>query len=149
MGKLLSKDECKDGMEVRNRRSNTRKRQKTSSMMVKSKSQVTWLPLGLDEKWKGSRSVMSNSSRPHGLQPTRLLRPWDFPGKSTGVGYHCLPNVLAWRIPGTGDPGGLPVYGVAQSRTRLKRLSSSRFRWWSVNMGVIWKFGGQVWWRDS
>ena len=25
-------------------------------------------------------------SRPHGLQPTRLLRPWDFPGKSTGVG---------------------------------------------------------------
>ena len=23
---------------------------------------------------------------PHGLQPTRLLRPWDFPGKSTGVG---------------------------------------------------------------
>ena len=29
---------------------------------------------------------MSDSSRPHGLQPTRLLRPWDFPGKSTGVG---------------------------------------------------------------
>ena len=29
---------------------------------------------------------MSNSSRPHGLQPTRLLRPCDFPGKSTGVG---------------------------------------------------------------
>ena len=24
------------------------------------------------------------------LQPTRLLRPWDFPGKSTGVGCHCL-----------------------------------------------------------
>ena len=23
-------------------------------------------------------------------QPTRLLRPWDFPGKSTGVGCHCL-----------------------------------------------------------
>ena len=29
---------------------------------------------------------MSDSSRPHGLQPTRLLHPWDFPGKSTGVG---------------------------------------------------------------
>ena len=41
-------------------------------------------------KWKWSLSVMSNSSRPHGLQPTRLLRPWDFPGKSTGVGCHCL-----------------------------------------------------------
>ena len=37
-----------------------------------------------------SRSVVSDSSRPHGLQPTRLLRPWDFPGKSTRVGCHCL-----------------------------------------------------------
>ena len=35
-------------------------------------------------------SVVSDSSRPHGLQPTRLLCPWDFPGKSTGVGCHCL-----------------------------------------------------------
>ena len=33
-------------------------------------------------------------------------------------------SVLAWRIPGTGEPGGA-VYGVAQSWTRLKRLSSS------------------------
>ena len=33
---------------------------------------------------------MSDSSRPHGLQPTRLLHPWDFPGKSNGVGCHCL-----------------------------------------------------------
>ena len=28
--------------------------------------------------------------RPHGLQPTRLLRPWDSPGKNTGVGCHLL-----------------------------------------------------------
>ena len=26
--------------------------------------------------------------RPHGLQPTRLLCPWSFPGKDTGVGCH-------------------------------------------------------------
>ena len=26
--------------------------------------------------------------QPHGLQPTRLLCPWDFPGKNTGVGCH-------------------------------------------------------------
>ena len=33
---------------------------------------------------------MSDSSRPMDCRPTRLLRPWDFPGKSTGVGCHCL-----------------------------------------------------------
>ena len=33
---------------------------------------------------------MSDLQRPHGLQPSRLLHPWDFPGKSTGVGCHCL-----------------------------------------------------------
>ena len=33
-------------------------------------------------------------------------------------------SVLAWRIPGMGDPGGLPSMG-SHSRTRLKRLSSS------------------------
>ena len=47
-------------------------------------------PMHEGEKWKWSRSVVSDSSRPHGLQPTRLLHPWDFPGKSTGVGCHCL-----------------------------------------------------------
>ena len=43
-------------------------------------------PMHESEKWKWSRSVVSNSLQPHGLQPTRLLCPWDFPGKSTGVG---------------------------------------------------------------
>ena len=33
-------------------------------------------------------------------------------------------SVLAWRIPGTGEPGGLPPMG-SHSQTRLKRLSSS------------------------
>ena len=33
---------------------------------------------------------MSDSVRPHGLQPTSLLRPWDSPGKNTGVGCHFL-----------------------------------------------------------
>ena len=34
-------------------------------------------------------------------------------------------SVLAWRIPGTGGAWWAAVYGVAQSRTQLKRLSSS------------------------
>ena len=32
-------------------------------------------------------------------------------------------SVLAWRIPGTGEPGGLPSMGL-HSQTQLKRLSS-------------------------
>ena len=55
-------------------------------------------------------SVMSDWGRlwPSGLQPTRLLCPWDSPGKNTGVGYHALlrgifptqglnPGLLHWR----------------------------------------------------
>ena len=34
-------------------------------------------------------------------------------------------SVLACRIPGTGEPGGLPSMGSHKSRTRLKQLSSS------------------------
>ena len=47
-------------------------------------------PMHESEKRKRSRSVMSNSSPSHGLQTTRLFRPRDFPGKSTGVGCHFL-----------------------------------------------------------
>ena len=47
-------------------------------------------PMHENEKWKWSRSVMSDPQQPHGLQPTRLMHPWDSPGKSTGVGCHCL-----------------------------------------------------------
>ena len=44
-------------------------------------------------------SVVSHSLGPHGLQPTRLLCPWDSPGKNTGVGSHAL---LQGNLP---DPG--------------------------------------------
>ena len=48
---------------------------------------------------------------------------WD----STGFWYKFLSvatrsSILAWRIPGTEEPGGLPSMGL-QSRTQLKRLS--------------------------
>ena len=36
-------------------------------------------------------SVVSNSLRPHGRQPPRILCPWDSPGKNTGVDYQFLP----------------------------------------------------------
>ena len=47
-------------------------------------------PMHESEKWKWNRSAMSDPQQPHGLQPSRLVHPWDFPGKSTGVGCHCL-----------------------------------------------------------
>ena len=53
-------------------------------------------PMPESETWKWSCSVVSNSERPHGLQSTRLLCPWDFPGKSTGVGCHCLTMIFNW-----------------------------------------------------
>ena len=46
-------------------------------------------------------SVVSDFVRPHGLQPTRLLRPWDFPSKSTGVGCHFLLQVTEQEAPKT------------------------------------------------
>ena len=55
-------------------------------------------PMHESEKWKCSRSVMSNSLRPHGLQPTRFLCPWDSPGKNTGVGCHRLLRVLKLEL---------------------------------------------------
>ena len=53
-------------------------------------------PMQESEKRKWSRSVVSDSQRPYGLQPARLLRPWDFPGKSPGVGCHCL--LRSWGV---------------------------------------------------
>ena len=109
---------------------------------------------------------MSDSVQPQRRQPTRLPRPWDFPGKNTGVGIkalglctrslHCLIVSLCFHLveckmnsylnltipyfrEGNGNPlqysclenprdrgaWWAAVHGVAQSRTRLKRLSSS------------------------
>ena len=55
---------------------------------------LEWVAISSSNAWKWKVKVKSLSrvrpSATHGLQPTRLLGPWDFPGKSTGVGCHCL-----------------------------------------------------------
>ena len=51
-----------------------------------------------------SRSVVSDSLQPLGLQPARLLCPWDSPGKNTGVGCHAL---LQGIVPSQGSKPGL------------------------------------------
>ena len=55
---------------------------------------LEWVAISFSNAWKWKVKVKSLSRVqlfvPHGLQPTRLCHPWDFPDKSTGVGCHCL-----------------------------------------------------------
>ena len=73
---------------------------------------------------------MSDSVRPHGLQPTRLPHPWNSQGKNTGVGCHFLlqcmkvkgENEVAQLCPTLRDPmdcslPGSSVHGIFQART--------------------------------
>ena len=73
-------------------------------------------------------SVMSDSVRPHGLQPTRLLCPWDSPGKNTGVGCHFLlqcmkvesesevtQSCLTLRDPMDSSLPGSSIHGICQT----------------------------------
>ena len=72
---------------------------------------------------------MSDSVRPHRRQPTRLPRPWDSPGKNTGVGCHFLlqcikvksESVVAQLSLTLRDPmdcrlPGSSVHGIFQAR---------------------------------
>ena len=74
-------------------------------------------------------SVMSDSVWPHRRQPTRLPRPWDSPGKNTGVGCHCLlqcmkvksESEIAQSCPTLSDPmdcslPGSSIHGIFQAR---------------------------------
>ena len=72
---------------------------------------------------------MSDSVQPHGRQPTRLLCPWDSPGKNTGVGCHFLFQCLKVKSesevaqscptlsnPMDCSPPGSSVHGILQAR---------------------------------
>ena len=65
-----------------------------------------------------SHSVVSDSLRSHGLQPTRLLCPWDSPGKITGVACHALfqeifPTQGKKSVCNAGDPDS--ILGLGRS----------------------------------
>ena len=72
---------------------------------------------------------MSDSVRPHRWQPTRLPRPWDSPGKNTGVGCHFLfqcmkvkserevaQSCLILSNPMDCSPPGSSIHGIFQAR---------------------------------
>ena len=120
-------------------------------------------------KWKWSRSVVSSSLQPHGLQPTRLLNPWNLPGRSTRVGCHCLLQCIfslliykfhvkfylsqsdacccCWVTSVVSDS----VRPHRQQPTRLPSLGFSRREYWSglpfpslVHESEKWKFSHSV-----
>jgi len=43
-----------------------------------------------------SHSIVSDFLQPHGLKPTRLLCPWNSPGRNTRVGCHALLQGIFW-----------------------------------------------------
>ena len=82
---------------------------------------------------------MSDSVQPHRGQPTRLPRPWDSPGKNSGMGCHCLlqcrkvksESEVAGSCPTLSDsmdcsPPGSSIHGIFQARVlewgAIKRL---------------------------
>ena len=73
--------------------------------------------------------MVSDSVRPHRRQPTRIPRPWDSPGKNTGVGCHFLlqfrkvksESEVAQSCPTLSDPmdfslPGSSIHGIFQAR---------------------------------
>ena len=86
-------------------------------------------PMHESEKWKWSRSVVSDSVRPQRRQPTRFPHPWDSLGKNTGVGCHFLLQCMKVKsesevtqsCPTLSNPvdcslPGSSVYGIFQAR---------------------------------
>ena len=57
-----------------------------------------WIRLNQANRSSSStrRSVVSDSLRPHGLSPAKLLCPWDFPGQNTGMGCHSSCRGSSW-----------------------------------------------------
>ena len=59
--------------------------------------------------------------RPHRRKPTRLLHPWDFPGKSTRVGCHCLLQIR--RLNQHNASGSCDSFWVSGNRELLTLFS--------------------------
>ena len=70
-------------------------------------------------------SVASDSSQPHRLKPTRLLCPWNFPGKKTGVGCCLLlQGIFPMSLVSPALAGGF-FSTAPPNKSALKRLKST------------------------
>ena len=75
-------------------------------------------------------SVMSDSVQPHRQQPTRLPRPWDSPGKNTGVGCHFLLQCRKVKVKSLSRVQLLATPWTAAYRAPLS-MGFSRQEYWS------------------
>ena len=89
---------------------------------------------------------MSNSLKTHGLELTRLLCPWAFPGKNTEVGCHFLPQgmfpierlnlcLMHWQV------DSLPLSHLRSP------LCCSKCTRWKKRTERSWDDGGIMLWR--
>ena len=79
-------------------------------------------------------SVVSDSVRPHRRQPSRLPRPWDSPGKNTGVGCHFLLQCMKVKSESEVAQSCPTLRTHRQQPTRL--LHGTISHWDSLSMGV-------------
>ena len=99
---------------------------------------------------------MSNSVWPHRWQPTRLRRPWDSPGKNTGVGCHFLLQCMKVKsesevtqsCPTLSDPidcnlPGSSIHGIFQARVLERSAIAFSDSWWQKTK-VIELFDGEM-----
>ena len=93
----------------------------------------------LPGKSHGQRSLVGCSPRGHKELDTTERLHFSFTLHALEEDMQTHSSVLAWRIPGRGEPGGLPSIW-SQSRTLLKRLSSNSSRsWWLKFNPWVWK----------
>ena len=95
---------------------------------------------------------MSDSVWPHRRQPTRLPRPWDSPGKNTGVGCYFLLQCMKVKsesevtqsCPTLRDPmdcslPGSSVHGIFQARVlESSAIAFSRSLHWQQSIPSLW-----------
>ena len=110
---------------------------------------LEWVAISFSNAWKWKVKVKLLSRvrllATHGLQPTRLLRPWDFPGKRTGVGCHCyfsctgFPRVSEVKKStcNAGDTGSVFGLGRSPGEGNCKPLQCSCWEN-SMNGGAWW-----------
>ena len=79
---------------------------------------------------------MSDSMRPHRGQPTRLPRPWDSPGKNTGVGCHFLLQCMKVKRESEVTQSCLTLSDPMDSALEAPRsMGFSRQEFWSGMQG--------------